>query len=147
MRLSKLSIAVAGLLASAATAQAQVGQYNRPQINPRPTVSPYLGIVRGNAAVNYFAFVRPQMEMNRQLYQLQQEVVPPPANFVAPIDPLQQSQGTGLITGHPVSFRNYSHYYGGGGGGGGSAPVAGGIGGPTGAPDPNSAVLRAFLLR
>lgn len=133
MRLQRhtLSIALAALLASAASAQAQIGVYNRPQINPRPTVSPYLSIFRGNPAINYFGSVRPQIEMNRQLVQLQQQIQGQP-NLVLPVDPLQQGLGTsGMTTGHPVTFQNYSHYYGNRGG-----AVAGGIGGPTGFANP-----------
>lgn len=145
MRLQRhtLSIALAGLLASAASAQAQIGVYNRPQINPRPTVSPYLSIFRGNPAINYFGSVRPQIEMNRQLYQMQQEIQAAQPNLVLPFDPLQQGLGTtGMTTGHPVSFQNYSHYY---GNRGGSAGVAGGVGGPTGFANPASPIIRPIV--
>ena len=142
MRLQRhtLSIALAALLASAASAQAQIGFYNRPQVNPRPTISPYLSIFRGNPAINYFGSVRPQIEMNRQLYQLQQEAQVPPMVF--PVEPLQLGPtGVGSTTGHPVTFQNYSHYY---GNRGGSSGVAGGIGGPTGFANP-AAPIRPLI--
>lgn len=129
------------VLAAAAPAQAQIGTYVRPQINPRPTVSPYLNMQRGgNAAINYYGVVRPQLETNRALFQLQQDVQMGQVGVAVALDPNQNAAilNTGQ-TGHPVSFFNYSHYYGnrgGGGGSGGTTPIAGGAGNPIGRPNP-----------
>jgi hypothetical protein len=144
MRYRNRLVAVATIiaLASAAPAHAQIGTYVRPQLNPRPTVSPYLNIYRGGSgAINYYGIVRPQLETQRQLFQLQQEVqqVQPP--FGIALDPQQNlaTLSTGM-TGHPVSFQNYSHYYGGRGGSGAVAGVAGGAGNPIGRPNPGTTI-------
>jgi hypothetical protein len=155
MRLQRtLLFTLAALLACAASAQAQIGIYNRPQINPRPTVSPYLNILRGNPAINYFGSVRPQMEVNRQIFQMQQEMQGQ-ASMPMPVDPLAQqltaqmmlqtastTGTTGTVTGHPTTFYNYSHYF---GNRGGSGAVAGGVGGPTGFGSPGASPIRPYI--
>lgn len=136
-----LALAFAAALSATNAAQAQIGVYNRPQYNPRPTVSPYLSIIRGNPAINYFGSVRPQIEMSQQLYQLQQQVQQQgQPNLVLPLDP-QQTQGPlAITTGHPVSFMNYSNYYS-YGSRAGMGGIAGGTGNPTGAPNLNQAPI------
>jgi hypothetical protein len=132
------ALALGAALYFAAPAQAQIGVYNRPLINPRPTVSPYLNIFRGGSgAVNYYGVVRPQMETARQIYALQQEVaqMPPPMLFPAALTQGLPPPDAGSSTGHPVAFQYHSHFYGRGGGGGGSPPVAGGAGNPLGRPN------------
>lgn len=136
---------VCGALAWTTPAQAQIGMYAPPQINPRPTISPYLNILRGNPAINYFGTVRPQIEMNRQLFHLQQEVQQLQPGVVMPLD--QSALGpngiaTGLTTGHPASFQNYSHYY---GNRLGTSGVAGGTGNPIGYPNLGAAPIRPVL--
>src|SRR5437870_2506783 len=134
MKLNKTALALTlSALACAAPAQAQIGVYVQPQINPRPTVSPYLSILRNNPAATYYGLVRPQQQAAQQLMQLQQEA----ALFQQPglMYPLEQQQLnlTGVTTGHAVSFQNYSHYYGGRGSTGG---VAGSTGNPIGRANP-----------
>ena len=138
-----LTLALAALLGGSATAQAQIGAYNRPQINPRPTVSPYLSIFRGNPAINYYGTVRPQIEMNRQLNQLEQQLQAGQPNLVLPLDPQQQQGPLAITTGHPTSFQNTSHYFGSRGGSGGG--TAGGTGNPTGVPNLNLAPMRPYF--
>jgi hypothetical protein len=136
-----IALTLGAAVVSAAPAQAQIGVYNRPVVNPRPTVSPYLNIFRGGSgAINYYGVVRPQLEMNRQLYQLQQEVQQTTPGVVFPMDP--QAQGVVSTTGHPVSFQNYAHFY---GGRGGSSGVAGGTGIPLGRPNFGAAPIRPVL--
>jgi hypothetical protein len=147
-----LTLVLAAL--SASTAQAQIGQLVRPQVNPRPTISPYLSIFRGqnNAAINYFNFVRPQLEMGRQMQMLQSEVqslqAAPPIAPVAGAVPVDQPFANMPTTGHPVTFMNLSHFYPGrpgSPGGGGPAGFAGGVGNPLGFANP-SAPLRMAVL-
>jgi hypothetical protein len=93
-------------------AQAQ-GGYARPAISPgsRPTVSPYLNIVRqGNPALNYYNLVRPEFEFRNAYQGLQQQVT----RQTTAIDQMDAS----LLpaTGHSTSFMNYSHYFPGRGG-------------------------------
>ena len=144
-RRALLALALGATLYSAAPAQAQIGVYNRPLINPRPTVSPYLNMFRGGSgAINYYGVVRPQIETSRQLYQLQQEVQQTAPAIVVPLDP--QPQGLTSFTGHPVSFQNYAHFYGGRGGSGGGTPgVAGGVGNPVGRPNFGQAPIRPIF--
>jgi hypothetical protein len=126
---------------STSTARAQIGTFVRPQINPRPTVSPYLSIFRGQSgAVNYYNIVRPQIEMGRQMQMLQSEVhglqgAPAVSPLPGTIPVEQQPFASMSTTGHPVSFMNPSHYFSGRPGGTGSG-VAGGTGNPLGYPNP-----------
>ncbi len=115
---------------------AQIGQYTRPQINPRPTVSPYLNLFRGqSAAANYFGVVRPQIEMGRQLQTLQSEVQTLQTAPLAGVVPVDQQAYTGVpSTGHPTSYMNTSHFFPTPGTRG--SGVAGGQGNPTGYANP-----------
>jgi hypothetical protein len=97
--------------------------YQRPSTNPynTPVFSPYLNLLRGgsNAAVNYYGLVRPEVQYNASLLQLQGQ--------------LQTVQSTvagetysGLpYTGHPVQFMSFSHYF-------PSKGVSGGVGARAG---------------
>jgi hypothetical protein len=115
----------AGLAAAEVRAQFQ---YVQPQTNPynQPAVSPFLNLRRGgNAAVNYFALVQPQLQTQQALQTLGQQQ-----------DYLQQQYAASMnappaafISGHPTYFRNYSHYFPQMGGGVGGSPFGGGSGG------------------
>jgi hypothetical protein len=152
----RISLTLLLAAGSASTAQAQIGQFVRPQVNPRPTVSPYLSVFRGqhNAAVNYYNIVRPQIDMGRQLQVLQSNVhglqgAPPPGAppilppLLPPL-PLDQPGANMPTTGHPVAFMYSSHFYTGRIGSTGVG-VAGGQGNPVGYPSP-AAPLRAAIL-
>jgi hypothetical protein len=97
----------------------------RPPVAQRPTVSPYIHLLRRNDrgptgsrglnfALNYHTLVRPQIEFRSGIYQnsvqnYQQGVQ---------IEQLQgqvatQQQGSIRPTGHATTFLNTSHYYGG----------------------------------
>src|SRR5688500_4172615 len=69
--------AVVGVLAlgTSVHAQPQIGSYSPPVVNPKPAVSPYLHLNRGgsSAAVNFFGIVRPQLDNQRSIQQLQQQ--------------------------------------------------------------------------
>lgn len=95
-------------------AQGTFGQYQQPQWQSRPTISPYLNMTRRgtNAAINYYGLVRPQIDTGRNLQQLQQQF--------QQLDGGALNQGTTtatpdagsmLATGHPVAFMNYAAYF------------------------------------
>jgi hypothetical protein len=82
----------------------------------RPTVSPYLNLLRpqgGVGAPNYQSLVRPQLDQERlnqrqgqQLQQLQSRIYQGPSS--------QASSGTPMAirsTGHTTQYMNYSAYY------------------------------------
>jgi hypothetical protein len=72
--MNRLVIPLAALLLalSAQTARAQLG---RPPVQPfaQPAFSPYLNLARGgtNPGINYFGIVRPQLETQAEIQQLQ----------------------------------------------------------------------------
>src|SRR5262249_20395527 len=117
--------ALCGLLAAATPAAAQYpfpynpagGQYATQQPNanqPRvaPPVSPYLNLLRGgDLGVNYYNFVRPQLQA-----QLPMGVAPPTlASAYAPedvfLDPQDPLSRWPRPTGHPAGFLSYQMYY------------------------------------
>src|SRR5262245_26793062 len=74
---------------------------------PRPAVSPYLNLTRGGLpAVNYFGLVRPQIETQQALQNLQQQIQ-------LGVNPLVNPGANPqvLTTGHSATFNNLSHYY------------------------------------
>lgn len=115
-RFSSGLLAVLSLCAAPALAQAQprIGSYQKPQVNPNPTISPYLNLGRGpagsGAATNYYTVVRPQLDMQGNVITLQQQ-----------FQNLRQAQQTTqaaetdalhLATGHSIGgFFSFSHYF------------------------------------
>jgi len=102
-------------LGSAAHAQPQIGSYSAPVVNPHPVISPYLNLNRTGTAtsINYFGLVRPQMDNQRAIQQLQQQFKTT-ENQVGQLGQLSQQQTTDEIapTGRGVGgFMNYSHFY------------------------------------
>jgi hypothetical protein len=94
--------------AAGSRAEAQF-TYQRPQTNAMgsPVVSPYVNMARGgNAAVNYYGLVRPQLDTTRSLQQLQQQVL---VNQT-PGGQVEQNNATSM-TGHAVQFFNYGNYF------------------------------------
>jgi hypothetical protein len=108
--------AVAALVLAPGVSHAQLGPYVQPMgTNPyqRPTISPYLNMIRPgtNPALNYYGLVRPQMQAMRSMQVFQQDL-----NTVANMVVFPEAQQTGPqtnlpITGHSVSFYNYSTYF------------------------------------
>ena len=100
------------VLGTSAHAQQQIGSYTPPSVSPRPPISPYLNLNRGggNAAMNYFGIVRPQMENQQAIQNLQQQN--------QQTQGVLQTQGNPLIyeemapTGHRLGgFFNYGHFF------------------------------------
>jgi hypothetical protein len=72
--------------------------------------SPYLNLVRTNnpainAGINYAGIVRPEFQIYSDVGQLQRQVSSLETTVTA------GPEGTGLVTGHPVLFQNYSHFF------------------------------------
>jgi hypothetical protein len=123
MRRTLPMLTFCGTLAVAAPAAAQYptpyapagGQYGTVQPNayqPRPPVSPYLNLLnRGNAGVNYYNFVRPQL----QAQQAPVAMAPTIASTFAPedvyVDPQDPLSRWPRPTGHPAGFMSYQTYY------------------------------------
>src|SRR5438552_10658299 len=91
-------------------AWAQLGVYQRPY-QPRAPISPYLNLNRGgNAAINYYGLVRPQIETTRTLQNVEYQLQNSAANAAA----LPTTADPTIVTsttGHPVMFLNSSHYF------------------------------------
>lgn len=112
-----LALAAAGSLGlSMASAQtfgpptAGRSDVGRPPNIGRPTVSPYLNLMRGGLpAVNYYGLVRPQIELEQSMLQIQQLQQVQSGMLNSPLG--QQPTVTPLVTGHGASFFNTSHYY------------------------------------
>lgn len=160
--LSVLACSGLASTASAQTFQGQLGQYAPPPGMSRPIVSPYLNMARpgSNAAINYYGLVRPQMDVSRNLSQLQQQfqqmdTTSSLATGTTTSMPMATSM---LTTGHPVAFMNYGSYFplfnrGGGGAGVPARANTGGLGGlgmggsPFMGPFGNSGIGVGLLVR
>ena len=110
----------------------------------RPTVSPYLNLLRqgGSPALNYYNLVRPQTQLYSSVQGLQQQVGVNRQDITG----VQQTLGQPVLppTGHPVGFLNHRQYFqtgfgGAAAGGTGSAaaptlsrPTGGAAAAPTG---------------
>jgi hypothetical protein len=106
----KLAVATLSVLLFAfSQARAQIG-YPGPAGTPfsRPVVSPYINLLRaGNpTAVNYYGIVRPQLQYNSSIQQLQQQT----ASNRAALGEVEAAVGV-PATGHSTAFLNYSHYF------------------------------------
>ena len=86
------------------------GTLGQPPMRPRPTISPYLNI--GGGAGAYYGIVKPQMEGNRAIYDLQQGGSRIQQDGWVRTQAEQNTSALGgLTTGHQASFFNTSHYY------------------------------------
>jgi hypothetical protein len=111
---------LAGLLGLGFAARAEAQFYTPPATSPfyRPPVSPYINLaLPGNAGLNYYGLVRPQLATTAALNQLAAQQQALGTSLAATTDPY----AVGPITGHSTRFFNYSHYYGSRSGGGGLA--------------------------
>ena len=72
---------------------------------PPPGYSPYLNLARpGNAGINYYGLVRPQIEFRADVQQLQR-------NTTMLQSGVNQLSGNDLATGHPVGYMYFGGYY------------------------------------
>jgi hypothetical protein len=125
-----LFAALAALALGSGAAQAQV-PYSQPQLsNPyqRPTISPYLNMLRPNVnpALNYYGLVRPQLQTTRTLQTFQQELQTV-AGALAPTTQLGTQADNLPTTGHRTTFYNYGTYFPGAGGGSLGGSLGGGV--------------------
>lgn len=100
------------LLIVAAPAFAQPTPPVGPNAN-RPTVSPYLNLLRGGSpAINYFGIVRPELQMQQNLGQLQQQLNQANQNMQGLAENLVPAGEQVLpTTGHAVQFNNTLNYF------------------------------------
>jgi hypothetical protein len=110
---------MSGLVPDRAAAQVQlpgvvqspaVGPVGRPLQNPlgTPTISPFLNMGQGgNAALNYYGLVRPQLQTQQQLQQLRQQQLADQATLGS----LTGVGGFPLVTGHETHFMNYGTFF------------------------------------
>ena|SRR5438067_1577611 len=71
---------------------------------PLPGYSPYLNLARpGNAGVNYYGLVRPQVEVRNDLQQLQRNTTRLQADVT--------QMGGDLSTGHAAGFMYFGGFY------------------------------------
>jgi hypothetical protein len=122
-----LSLSVLVVLSGAA--MAQVPLPGGPQVPQRPTVSPYLNLLRGNnpAYLNYYGLVQPQLQAQQQLASLQQQVLGlqnTPSSYYG-------GTGNELITGKQVGFFTHRGYFMNFGGMGAGLGLTGQQGGAT----------------
>jgi hypothetical protein len=117
-----LLLLTAGLLATAGPAAAQYPYpypppaYGAPASPAGPVLSPYLNLLNGptgNAGVNYFNFVRPNLQLQ------QQQQFYGGTGIIAAIDPYPLATNIALdptgplprATGLPSAFMNYGPYF------------------------------------
>lgn len=96
-------------------ASAQFGTLGQPPAR-RPAVSPYINLgIGGGGAVSYYGLIKPQIDANRSIVELQNVVthMNPDGSLRGQLDAQGQGQTgqTGLQTGHAAQFFNYGHYY------------------------------------
>ena len=81
----------------------------------RPTVSPYLNLLRADSEVampNYHTLVRPAVESRRQTAEQASQIRGLRSNVTNMQGRLAgQSRGSQFSTGHPTRFMTYLHYY------------------------------------
>ena len=100
----------------------------------RPSFSPYLNLAnRGNSpALNYLGIVRPQLQAQQQLGQLQQQYQQTNQGLQSQLNELSQGvDGSLPLTGHVATFNNTGSYFSRHpvtGSGGGASGRAGGFG-------------------
>jgi hypothetical protein len=125
MRRSFLAICLLTGLGSVTVTQSGYSQGFGTIGTPRPSVSPYLNLLRGGnpGFLNYYGLVRPEQQMRSAANNFQMQL----GNLNQSINNLQQysgGPGANLATGHAFGFQTQAQYFmttgaGGGMGGGG----------------------------
>jgi hypothetical protein len=120
-RLQLAGLVLAGWLGGAAGQASAQFQYFQPQTAPfyQPPVSPYLNIFRGgNPGINYYGLVRPQVQAQQNLQQLQlqqqfqaqQQVQQAQSQQAILLSPAAQT-GPLPTTGHPAYFNGTNRFF------------------------------------
>jgi hypothetical protein len=109
-----LAVLVLWAMPALAHGQSRIGSYQRPQVNPHPTVSPYLNLGRGGngvgTAIDYYGIVRPQQDLRNNVVNLQQQIQG--LQQTQPVLPVAESDANLPITGRGIGgFMNYGHYF------------------------------------
>jgi hypothetical protein len=113
MKICLASVVGVLVLGTSVHAQPQIGSYTPPVTNPRPIISPYLNLNRGGVApaIDYFGIVRPQIDNQKAIQQLQQQY----QTTQGQLGQLGQQLGTDEMapTGRTTmgGYFNYSHYF------------------------------------
>lgn len=113
-----LAACVCAFATTSADAQVSTNRFVRSYILDRPTVSPYLNLLRNdgiNGIANYQTLVRPQLQFReqaivqeRQIERVQQRINVQQST----IEDIQQQRAQRVFsTGHPTRFMNYQSYY------------------------------------
>jgi hypothetical protein len=93
----------------------------------RPVFSPYLNLLNGgNPALNYFGLVVPQMQMQQQLGQLQQQQLSMSGGISQQATPTALYPPTGSVPVFNTTYGYFNRVYVGGGAGGGGGGAGGG---------------------
>src|SRR5262249_30356507 len=100
----KLRWSVVGVVISFAAVNQAPAQYPR----ARPTVSPYINLLRGgNLAANYYGIIRPEQDLRRGLLNTQQALM----NEQWFLGSQEQLANMPLITGNYASFQTQGRYF------------------------------------
>ena len=109
-----MGVAVVALMvlgSCAGRAAAQFGSpLGQPPQNPlgTPSFSPFLNLGRGgNPAMNFYGLVRPQLQTQQSLQQLQQQQALLQTGLLG----AQTATALPLTSGHETYFVNYSHFF------------------------------------
>jgi hypothetical protein len=97
-------------------ASAQFGTLGQAPQRSRPTVSPYInqGVGGGINAFNYYGIIKPQIDTNRSISQLQTgvQLLNADGSLKGALSQGQQPNAVNTMqTGHPATYFNYSHYF------------------------------------
>lgn len=108
-----LALAVVGMAFLSPTVAHGQFRYVRPQTNPfgTPTISPYLNLGRGgNAGINYYALVRPQVQAFQGIQMLEAQQQSLAEQQQQAFSRFQTGAQIG-VSGHRTYFFNYGHYF------------------------------------
>jgi hypothetical protein len=104
---------LAALTVWCSVANAQFNTLGQAPPRIRPTVSPFVNLGQGGGASAYYGIVRPQIDANRSIHDLQQGMshLNPDGSLRGPFDQQGTNALGGLQTGHAVTYFNTGHYF------------------------------------
>jgi len=119
-----IAVFAAGLACSTQDVSAQglagLGRYGggrsyfQQYLNTRPTVSPYLNLLRSRGDTglpNYQSIVRPQLQARQNQARQQQQMARMQQDLRQLRDSRVNREGQQTLTGHPTRFMEHLHYY------------------------------------